>query len=98
MKPNEICVNGHEWNLFELNSFREKIASPSQALVTAALEQGLGLRLLRTDIDEVFHPLEKEQTKTQMNLNPLSEIEHKIDHYVSYRVFFLCEAAKDAGD
>ena len=33
MKPNEICVNGHEWNLFELNSFREteKIASPSQA-------------------------------------------------------------------
>ena len=58
LKPNEICVNGHEWNLFELNSFREKIASPSQARVTAALEQGLGLRLLRIDIDEVFHPLE----------------------------------------
>ena len=33
MKPNEICVNGHEWNLFELNSFREtdKIALPSPA-------------------------------------------------------------------
>ena len=31
-----------------------------------------------------------------MNLNPLSEIEDKIDHYVSYRVFFLCEATKDA--
>ena len=33
MKPNEICVNGHEWNLFELNSFpeTEKIASLSQA-------------------------------------------------------------------
>ena len=33
MKPNEICVNGYEWNLFELNSFREtdKIPSPSQA-------------------------------------------------------------------
>ena len=26
------------------------------------------------------------------------EIEDKIDHYVSYRVFFLCEATKDAGD
>lgn len=63
MKPNEVCVNGHEWNLFEWNSFREKIASPSQARVTAALEQGLGLRLLRTDIDEVFHPLEERTNK-----------------------------------
>ena len=65
MKPNEICVNGHEWNLIELNSFREKIASPSQARahVTAALEKGLGLRLLRTDIDEVFHLLEKRTNK-----------------------------------
>ena len=27
-----------------------------------------------------------------------SEIEDKIDRYVSYRVFFLCEATKDAGD
>ena len=26
------------------------------------------------------------------------EIEDKIDHYVSSRVFFLCEATKDAGD
>ena len=26
------------------------------------------------------------------------EIEDKIDHYVSNRVFFLCEATKDAGD
>ena len=26
------------------------------------------------------------------------EIEDKIDHYVFYRVFFLCEATKDAGD
>ena len=50
-------------NLFESNSFREKIASPSQARVTAALKQGLGLRLLRTDIDEVFHPLEKRRNK-----------------------------------
>ena len=33
--------------------------------VTAALEQGLGLRLLRTDIDEVFHPLEKRTNKKQ---------------------------------
>ena len=33
--------------------------------VTAALEQGLGLRLLRTDIDEVFHPLEKITNKKQ---------------------------------
>ena len=26
------------------------------------------------------------------------EIEDKIDHYVLYRVFFLCEATEDAGD
>ena len=70
MKPNEICVNGHEWNLFELNSFREtdKIASLSQAKnrsCNRALEQGLGLRFLRTDIDEVFHPLEKRTNKRQ---------------------------------
>ena len=26
------------------------------------------------------------------------EIEDKIDHYVSYRVFFLCETTEDAGD
>ena len=26
------------------------------------------------------------------------EIEEKIDHYVSYRMFFLREATKDAGD
>ena len=25
MKPDEICVNGREWNLFELNSFREAL-------------------------------------------------------------------------
>ena len=25
MKPNEICVNGREWNLFELNPFREAL-------------------------------------------------------------------------
>ena len=35
------------------------------ARVAAALEQGLGLRLLRTDIDEVFHPLEKRTNKKQ---------------------------------
>ena len=26
------------------------------------------------------------------------EIEDKIDHYASYRVFFLCQATEDAGD
>ena len=26
------------------------------------------------------------------------EIEDKIDHYISYRVFFLCEATEGAGD
>ena len=26
------------------------------------------------------------------------EIEDKIDHYISYRVFFLCEATEDAGN
>ena len=26
------------------------------------------------------------------------EIGDKIDHYISYRVFFLCEATKGAGD
>ena len=44
---------------------RITIASKKIARVTAALEQGLGLRLLRTDIDEVFHPLEKRTNKKQ---------------------------------
>ena len=44
---------------------RITIASKKIARVTAALEQGLGLRLLRTDIDKVFHPLEKRTNKRQ---------------------------------
>ena len=55
---------------------RFTIASKKIARVTSALEQGLGLRLLRTEIDEVFHPLEKknkQKTKTEMNLNPLRD-------------------------
>ena len=41
------------------------ITSKKIAHVTAALEQGLGLRLLRTEIDEIFHPLEKRTNKKQ---------------------------------
>ena len=41
------------------------IASKKIAHVTAALEQGLGLRLLRTEIDAVLHPLEKRTNKKQ---------------------------------
>ena len=44
---------------------RMTIASKKIAHVTAALEQGLGLRLLRTEIDKIFHPLEKKQTKNK---------------------------------
>ena len=44
---------------------RITIASKKIARVTAALEQGLGLRLLRTEIDEIFHPLQKEQKKNK---------------------------------
>ena len=73
-------------------------ASKKIARVTAALEQGLGLRLLRTEIDEIFHPLQKEQTKNK-NWDEFESferwmIERRWRFYVPWRWHLIFQTAR----
>ena len=79
-------------SLRSLQTIDHLVLTTTQSLVISNVYLAIN-RVEKTNLS-----LTREFTDVQKLFLLWREVEDKINHYVSSRVFFLCEATKDAGD